>query len=127
MTLSEIDESLPQGLHDSEVQRLTYDIPSKSVILDLSVYMVGPDDQISDGETFQCDARLVFTQALYVAVDPPIELLNDQLHILSFEVAVLTESGSPAPLLEGISVVKLFTQYRVIQIAAAEVRFEWIS
>jgi hypothetical protein len=127
MTLNEIDDSLPQGLHDSEVKKLAYDIPQQTVTLDFSVYAIEPDDKFIEGAAFMRDGRLIFDQALYFALDPPIELLNDQLHILSFEVAELTESGSPKPLPKGISLFKLFTQYRVIQIAAAEVRFEWIS
>jgi hypothetical protein len=106
---------LPEGLHDSEIDRVEYDRCQATVRFTLQVHQ----------RSGYRSAEVIFKGALYFTLNAPLELLNDQLHILSYETHLLTDSGSRASLPPGTQLFRFCTQYRVLEVAAADVRFQW--
>ena len=121
-TLDEIAARLPSGLHDDAITRLAYDVLGGSVTLDIEVGLSTPEEP-SDSKR---SGQLRFEQALYLAIDPPAELLNDQLWILTYEQSTI-HLGNGTSFQRAIHRYRLFTGQRTIEIAAADVVFVWLT
>jgi hypothetical protein len=68
MTLEEIDQSLPNGFHDSEILGVRLDYVKRTAEIDLEILVSGPDDE--DTEKYQ-PATLFISGLIYFVIEPP--------------------------------------------------------
>jgi hypothetical protein len=67
MTLEELEQSLPNGFHDSLVEELSVNYNENSAFLKLNICLTAPGDS---AETFR-PAKLCLNELSFIAIDPP--------------------------------------------------------
>lgn len=72
MTLEELENTLPNGLHDSEIKSIEIDYVQRSTTLKLSVF-VGELNAPSEIREAYKEALLVITGLQYLIIEPPNE------------------------------------------------------
>jgi hypothetical protein len=70
MTLLEIEQSLPNGLHDSEVRRITVDYEHVRATIDLAVWVGDMDDPPERREAYK-EGQLEIFGLLFMAIEAP--------------------------------------------------------
>ena len=70
MTLEELENTLPNGLHDAEVQRVSVDYQERKLTLDLSVWMGNMGDPAEAREAYRM-ARLELSGLNFLVMEPP--------------------------------------------------------
>jgi hypothetical protein len=70
MTLEELENTLPNGLHDSEVKRISVDYEQRSLVLEIAVWVGSMDDAPERREAYK-SARIEISGLLFVAMDLP--------------------------------------------------------
>ena len=70
MTLEELEDTLPNGLHDAEVQRVTVDYGQRSLILELAVWVGKMDDPPERREAYK-SGRIDITGLIFQVMEPP--------------------------------------------------------
>ena len=70
MTLEEIENSLPNGLHDAEVRALLVDYERHNVTLQVSVWIGNMDDPPERREAYK-EAKLEIREFSFVIMEPP--------------------------------------------------------
>jgi hypothetical protein len=70
MTLEELENTLPNGLHDSEVTRIAADYEKRSLVLDVSVWVGDMGDAPERRETYK-RARIEISGLLFLVMEPP--------------------------------------------------------
>lgn len=68
MTLEEIEQSLPNGFHDSTIAGVRLDYVQRTAEIDMELWMSGSDDE--DIETYR-PATLSITELIYFVIEPP--------------------------------------------------------
>lgn len=68
MTLEEIDQSLPNGFHDSTITGVRLNYVQRTAEIDMELSMSGPDDQ--DTEKYR-PATLSIGELIYFVIEPP--------------------------------------------------------
>lgn len=68
MTLEEIDQSLPNGFHDSTITAVRLNYAQRTAEMDMELLMSGPDDE--DTEKYR-PATLSLTELIYFVIEPP--------------------------------------------------------
>lgn len=68
MTFEEMQDSLPNGLHDAGINSITVDYLHRKVIFDLKIWTSVPDEE---GPETHRRATLSFAPFLYCVIDPP--------------------------------------------------------
>ena len=68
MTLEEIEQTLPNGLHDSRITRIVLDYVERELRLDLEISF---SDSDKDGSEIWRRATLLFAPFLYCVIEPP--------------------------------------------------------
>ena|ERR1035441_9985715 len=70
MTLEELDQTLPNGLHDARIKSLSHDYESAIVKFEVEILFGLPDDPPAD--RFRCrDSEVLFHQVLFCSVEVP--------------------------------------------------------
>jgi hypothetical protein len=70
MTLEELDEILPNGLHDAQIKSLTHDYEKATVKLVVGILVGLPDDAPQDRSRYR-DAEIVLSRVLFCSVELP--------------------------------------------------------
>jgi hypothetical protein len=125
-TIAEINEGLPNGLHDAEVEEITEDLRSKTLAFQLFVWVGTMDDPPSQRERYR-RGKLVFDGVRLFSTSRPLSIDDDRLVILTFEInSNLTPEYRAAPPF-GDKDFRMFFGSSEIDVAASNVRFEWIE
>jgi hypothetical protein len=125
-TIAEINEGLPNGLHDAEVEKITEDLHSKTLSFQLFVWVGTMDDPPSQRERYR-RGKLIFDEVRLFSTSHPLSVDADRLVILTFEKnSNLTLEHRAAPPF-GDKDFRMFLGSSEIDIAAGNVRFEWIE
>jgi hypothetical protein len=67
MTLMQIDESLPNGFHDAEIEQLVWQFQTNSVLLDINFWVA---TEAADRETRR-RGRVELQGVVFLIIDPP--------------------------------------------------------
>lgn len=70
MTLEELENSLPNGLHDAEVQSVSVDYEKRTAVIDLEVFVPAVDAAVAEREAYR-SASLIITGLQFLAIEPP--------------------------------------------------------
>jgi hypothetical protein len=70
MTLEELESSLPNGLHDAEVRRISIDYEHRKVTLELAVWVGKMEDPPDRREAYR-DGRIEISGLLFMVIEPP--------------------------------------------------------
>jgi hypothetical protein len=70
MTLEELEHTLPNGLHDAEVQRIIVDYARRSVTLDLAVWVGDMDDPPERRKAYK-KGRIEISGLLFLVMESP--------------------------------------------------------
>jgi len=70
MTLEELENTLPNGLHDAEVQSLSVDYAHRSLALELMVWVGSMDDPPEGREAYKT-GRLEISGLVFLIMEPP--------------------------------------------------------
>ena len=68
MTLEEIEQSLPNGFHDSTISSVRLNYVQRTAEMDMELWMSGSDDE--DREKYR-PATLSITELIYFVIEPP--------------------------------------------------------
>lgn len=85
MNLEEIQQSLPNGLHDAQIIRISLDYVKREVRLDLEISWSDPDDDLEIWRS----ATLVFASFLYCIIEAP-----DPEYPFATRKGLLVDAGS---------------------------------
>lgn len=72
MTLEELENTLPNGLHDSEIQSIEIDYIQRKATMKLSVFVGELNDPPENREAYR-EASLVVSGLQYLTIEPPHE------------------------------------------------------
>ncbi len=70
MTLEELENSLPNGLHDAEIRRMTVDYEDRKVTLELEVWVGKMGDPPERREAYK-SGRVEICGLLFLVMEPP--------------------------------------------------------
>ena len=70
MTLEELENTLPNGLHDAEVQRIAVDYQRRKVTLDIAVWVGDVSDSRQGREAYK-SGQIEISGLLFVVMEPP--------------------------------------------------------
>jgi hypothetical protein len=70
MTLEEVEDTLPNGLHDAEVQRIVVDYAQHKLTLDLAVWVGEMDDPPEKREAYKI-GQLEISGLIYLVMEAP--------------------------------------------------------
>ena len=70
MTLEEIEDSLPNGLHDAEIQRVSIDYQQRTITIDMAVFVGEVDAPLEQREAYR-EAALLISGLQFASIEPP--------------------------------------------------------
>jgi hypothetical protein len=70
MTLDELEHTLPNGLHDAEVRRVTVDYVARTVFMEVEVWVGDMDDPPERREAYR-SGRVEISGLLFFIIEPP--------------------------------------------------------
>ena len=70
MTFEELENELPNGLHDAEVRSISVDYARRSLALELSIWVGSMDDSPERREAYKT-GRLEVSGLIFLAMEPP--------------------------------------------------------
>jgi hypothetical protein len=70
VTLEELENTLPNGLHDAEVQRVDVDYGRRSLVFELTIWVGSMDDPPEHREAYKT-GRLEIGDLLFLVMEPP--------------------------------------------------------
>ncbi len=70
MTLEELENALPNGLHDAEVQRIAVDYEERKVTLEVAVWVGNTSDPPERREAYK-NGRIQISGLLFLVMEPP--------------------------------------------------------
>ena len=70
MTLEELEHTLPNGLHDSEVRRVAVDYEKRKIVLDVAVWVGGMNDPQGRREAYK-SGRIELSGLIFFVMEPP--------------------------------------------------------
>jgi len=70
MTLEELENTLPNGLHDAEVRRVAIDYEKRKVTLELAIWVGNMDDPPGQREAYK-GGRIDISGLLFLVMEPP--------------------------------------------------------
>lgn len=130
MTLDELQESLPNGLHDAELVRLSVDYAKREAVVELNIDVGNPNARLEPEDESYRPARVLFSGVLFVVVDPP-DVMYDYAGVSTID----SGSGQPRtapqklpPVGDGAFLCWLFVSRwnSFVRIAAQSVELEWV-
>ncbi len=133
MTLDELEESLPNGLHDAEILHLVLDYVAHTARFELNVWVGDMDCPAGPERERYRRAALELTGLVFCAIEPP-DFRPDYLPRSLASRAPVTTSGlsavaSPSPLPDGAFEARLFVAEwnSFIQVAATNAALVWMD
>jgi hypothetical protein len=70
MTLEELENTLPNGVHDAEIKSLSVDYEQRNHVLSVSVWVGDMDDAPERREAYK-NARIEISGLLFLVMEPP--------------------------------------------------------
>jgi len=70
VTLEELENTLPNGLHDSEVQRVSVDYEQRKLVLEVAIWVGNMADPPERREAYK-RGRIEITGLLFLVMEPP--------------------------------------------------------
>jgi hypothetical protein len=70
VTLEELELSLPNGLHDAEMQRVSIDYQQRTMTIDLSVFVGEIDAPLEQREAYR-EGTLLISGLQFASIEPP--------------------------------------------------------
>jgi hypothetical protein len=70
MTLEELENTLPNGLHDAEEREIDVDYSRRSLVVELEIWVGSMDDQPEQREAYK-RGRLEISGLLFLVMEPP--------------------------------------------------------
>ncbi len=70
VTLEELENSLPNGFHDAEIQRVSIDYQQRAMIIDMDVFVGDVDAPLEEREAYR-EGTLVISGLQFAAIEPP--------------------------------------------------------
>ena len=70
MTLEELENSLPNGFHDAEIQRICIDYQQRTMTVDMDVFVGDVDAPMEKREAYR-EGSLVISGLQFATVEPP--------------------------------------------------------
>jgi hypothetical protein len=70
VTLEELEDSLPNGLHDAEIQRICIDYQERTMAIDISVFVGDVDAPLEKREAYR-DGTLLISGLRFATIEPP--------------------------------------------------------
>jgi hypothetical protein len=67
MTLTQIDDELPNGFHDAEIEQIDWDLEHGSIVLDIDFWVATDDSE----RELRRKGRVELQEIFYFAIDPP--------------------------------------------------------
>jgi hypothetical protein len=133
MTLEELEESLPNGLHDAQICKIAVDYNRTELTLDVRVWIGLLSQPRPDRDHYRSGA-IVFRRVYFYSVEPP-EVASAFKHPgpVSFSCERMELAAMPQELAASIpsdmQCYSLFVQDWIshIHICAAEVNFSWLD
>jgi hypothetical protein len=71
MTLEEIENETPNGLHDAELRSIRIDYSSRTALLGVNLHVGLPSDASDSAREAYRAAEIVISGLVFVAIDPP--------------------------------------------------------
>lgn len=71
MTLTELENSLPNGLHDAQVSRLHFDYKGRLATLDLAICTGDPGAKTAEERGEYKNAQLIISGLQFAVIEPP--------------------------------------------------------
>lgn len=133
MKLEELDETLPNGLHDARIKSLTHDYEKATVKLEVEILVGLPDNSPQNRSRYR-DAEIVFSRVIFCTIELP-----DHERIIGHPGSIWfkfwrTESGvlpekiekslPPEALCYSLYILEWESQ---INIAAGDMSFTWLG
>ena len=131
MTLEDLDQCLPNGLHDARIKTLTHDYERATVKLEVEILVGMPDDPPPERYGYR-NGEILFQRVAFCSVEAP-----ENARILGHSGSIWfkfqrTEAGSlPGKILEALPSETLrYSHYILdwesqIHIAAGDLSFSW--
>jgi hypothetical protein len=126
MTFDEMNEQLPNGLHDAEIEMITYDLLAQILSMQVFVWVGTMDDPPALRERYR-RAALRFEQTKFFAKSTPYNASDHGLSILSCEVNKHLSSDLKAESPLGENSYRIFTGYCELDIESNGFEFEWLE
>lgn len=123
MNLFQLVESLPNGLHDATLQRLTIDYTRRTAVLDLEIWV----DDTETRELYR-PARITLTAFAYLAIQPPDATYPFRdAGAVTIDLSEIDKSAVPG--FENDSAFRLFVSEfnSFIHADAPEAELEWLG
>ena len=131
MTLEDLEETLPNGLHDAQIRSMKHDFESGTVKLQVRLLFGVPDDPPETRHSYR-DAEVVFYRVLFFASEiPKPESAFRSPRRIWFQVYPMEPGVLSEQLLKTLPAdtqcYSLFVNdwYCSIHIAAGDVSFSW--
>ncbi len=133
MTLEQVEGSLPNGLHDAQIQQLVVDYEHSRLTLRVFVLVGLPGQPRPDRDSYRL-GEILFQKLLFFSIDPPqVGSAFQQPGSVWFSYERTAPEGTPAAVRQTLSPAtqcySLFVHDWLshIQIAADEVSFSWVG
>jgi hypothetical protein len=97
VTIHQLIESLPNGLHDAEIHRLSIDYTARTIECEVDIWI--EDERIPGSDIdFTRSARLIFADMEYCVIEPPDPRYPyDSGQPLMVDVADIDRADNPYP------------------------------
>jgi hypothetical protein len=131
VTLEELEKTLPNGLHDSEVQRVAVDYELRKVTLEVAVWVGDMDDPPERREAYK-KGRIEISGLLFLVMEPPDPRYPFKTSDLRIDGCDMSKNLDPA-LLKSLPGEAFFRSLWVnewnafIHIAAVGAEIAWID
>lgn len=131
MNLEELENTLPNGLHDAEVQRITVDYRLRVVTLEVAVWVGQMDDPPERREAYK-NGRVEISGLLFAVMEPPnptYPFSNAQLTIDGCDM----QKNLPSELVKSLPAGAFLRSLWVnewnafIHIAAKDAQISWLN
>jgi hypothetical protein len=70
VTLEELEDSLPNGLHDAEIERISIDYQQRTITIDLAVFVGDVDAPLEKRGAYR-EGTLVISGLQFAVIEPP--------------------------------------------------------
>lgn len=98
MNLEQIENSLPNGFHDAEIEVISVDYVSKCAVMKMRMWVGNLDASNEDEREAYRRAELLLSDLLYFVIDPPDpEYEFKKKGSVSVSAGKAGEEGAPAP------------------------------
>ena len=131
MTLEELESTLPNGLHDAEVRRITVNYERREMSFDVAVWVGDMDDPADRREAYR-NGRVDISGLLFLIIEPPDPKYPFKSSDLRIDGCDMRKNLN-SELLDSLPPSAFFRSLWVnewnafIHIAAEEAQMSWVS